>query len=500
MRLGVLIGAGAAVLLGALLAAAPSSVWQRFTGSSNLPQIHSIAVLPLKNLSDDPAQKYFASGMTEELITDLSQISALRVISRTSSEAYEQTHKMMPEIARELNADAIVTGSVQRLGGRVRVMAQLTYSPRDQNIWARTYERDLEDALGLQSEVAAAIAGEIRARLSPAEEARLHAPKPVNVRALEAYLQGTYYLNQKGHGSGDAANSEAAKYFREAITDDPSFAPSYVALANTYEALLRPSVEAHAAMKTAAEKALALDPSLPEAHVVFATVMSDEWQWAAAERELRQAIALNPNSVDAHLELGMFLQGTGRVPEAFTEYQQAQELDPRREHLSGVLAHKGEFDKAIELKRRAIENRPENGYLHYELSDLLAHAGYYQDWVKELERTVELFGFPELAAPLDKAFKQAGFRGAMQVWAGDLERAQAQGKIYLPITLAGVYASLGDREQAFFWLEQAFQHYRQGYSESADGGMKWLKGDRWLEPLHADPRFQNLVRRVGLPE
>ena len=464
------------------------------------PPIHSLAVLPLKSLSDDPSQKYFASGMTEELITDLSQIGNLKVISRASSDLYEDTHKSLPQIGRELNADAIVTGSVQRSGGRVRIMAQLSYAPSGQNVWAGTYERDLSDALTLQSELAAAIASKIRARLSPAEEARLHAAGPVNVKALEAYLQGTYYLNQKGHGSGDVANDAAARYFREAIANDPSFAPSYVALASTYEALMLPSVQAHAAMKEALEKALALDPNSSEAHAAHAVVLCDEWRWTEAEREFRQAIALNPSSVDAHLEFGWFLEGTGRLAEATTEFQLTQELDPRKEHLSGILADQGKYDQAIALKRQATESYPDNGYLHYELADLLARAGHYADWVKELERAVELFGFPELAAPLDNAFKRAGYKSAMQVWAGDLERAQAQGRIYMPMTLADTYAALGDRDRAFFWLEEAFQHYGRGYSESADGGMKWLKRDRWLEPLHADPRFQSLVRRVGLPQ
>jgi TolB-like protein len=492
----LLLVAGLLIITGVLLS--NLGILQTGIFRSN-PPIHSVAVLPLKNLSDDPSQKYFAEGMTEELITDLSQLRALKVISRTSSGLYEDSHKALPEIGRELNAEAIVVGSVQRFGDRVRVIAQLTYAPRDQNIWARTYERDVKDALALQSEVAAAIAGEIRTQISPTEDARLHASRPINVRALEAYLQGTYYINQKGHGVGDLANDTAAKYFRQAIADDASFAPSYVALANTYEALLRPSVQAHLAMKAAVEKALALDPNSSDAHAAFALVMSDDWQWATAESEYRQAIALNPNKVEAHLALASFLQAMGRSPEAVPEFERAQELDPREEHLSSILADQGNYDQAIALKRHAVENDPDNGYLHYELSSLLADAGYYEDWAQEMQRTLVLFGFPELASPLDRAFKRAGFRGAMQVWADDLERAQAQGIVYMPITLADVYVCLGKRDRAFFWLEDAFQHYRQGYSESADGGMKWLKGDGGLKPLHGDPRYVDLIRRMGLP-
>jgi len=190
----------------------------------------------------------------------------------------------------------------------------------------------------------------------------------------------------------------------------------------------------------------------------------------------------------------------GRLSEARIEYQLAQELDPERDHLSEILFEPGEQDRAIELKRRSVDSDPGNGYLHYELGDFLARNGDYRGWVTELEQTVTLFGLPELKAPLEDAFTHGGYQKALRVWPGDLERTQAQGIIYMPITLAEVYSASHDKQRAFYWLEDAYQHYRQGYSESADGGMSTLNSDWWLAPLHADPRYEDLLHRVGLPE
>jgi len=499
LQIGMVLALTAAILVIAFLGAGPTRQWRWLSSKADVPQIRSIAVLPLKNLSGDPEQKYFADGMTEELITDLSQISSLKVISRTSSEMYEGSHKPLPQIARELNVDAIVEGSVQRSGDRVHITAQLIYAPQDKNVWAQTYERDVQNVLTLQSEVAAAIAGEVRTQMTPREEARLRAPRPVNLRALEAYMQGNYHLRKKGRGSGDDENREGAKYFQEAIAEDPGFSPAYVALALTHEALLLPSVEDHVAKKAAVEKALSLDSASADAHALLGDVKVDEWDWSGAEKEYRRSIELNPNNLASHLSLGWFLQGTGRLAEANEELHRAQELDPNEDHISGILFDLGEYDRAIELKRRAVESDPENGYLHYEFSDLLALNGDYQGWVKEMERFVTLFGFSELAPSLDEAFRRKGYLGAMQVWADSLERIQAQGVIYSPLTLARPYITLGNKDRAFYWMEDAYQHYKRGYSDSADGGMMWLKGDRWFAPLRSDPRFKDLLRRVGLP-
>jgi len=499
LRLGILVGVVSTALL-VMLGFMPTKWWARLRGRGDVSQIRSIAVLPLQNLSGDPTQEYFADAMTEELITELSRIRALKVISRTSVMRFKKTDKPLAQIARELGVDGIVEGSVLRSGDRLRITAQLIYAPKDTNLWAQTYDRNLRDTLTLQSEVAAAIAGEIRTQLTPEEQARLHTSRPITFRALDAYLQGTYHLNKKGRGSGDEEKAKAARYFQGAIAEDPGFAPAYVALARTHEALLLPSTEDHDAMKIALEKALLLDPGSSEAHTLLGVVRCDEWNWSAAEEEYRRGVELNPNSADARLYLAWFLEGTGRLSEALKEYQRAQELDPEEDHLSEGLAAQGKYDQAIELERLALQSHPDDGYLHYELGDMYARKGDYKGWVQEQQRSVILFGSPELAAPLGDAFAKAGYRGAMQVLAADLERFQAEGRIYMPLRLAEVYTALRNEERAFYWLENAYDHYRQGYSDSADGGMMWLKGDHWFAPLRSDKRFNDLLRRVGLPQ
>jgi TolB-like protein/DNA-binding winged helix-turn-helix (wHTH) protein len=304
------------------------------------PPIHSLAVLPLKNFSDDAAQKYFASGMTEELITDLSQISALKVISRTSSEVYGNTHKTLPEIARELNVDAIVEGSVVRSGNHVRVTAQLIYAPQDKNLWARSYERNVEDSLVLQSMLAKAVADEIRVQVAPGERSRLSGRPVVSAQVLDAYLEGNYHLHQVGRGSVDEENDKAALAFQRAIKEDPTFVPAYIGLAYAHAPILRgqfrmkPSPEDYEIRKAAAEKAVELDPDSPEVHSLLADVDCEEWKWSQAEEELRRAIVLNPNSAEAHDDYGTFLFAMGRQDEGMREQELAQQLDPNVDHLS----------------------------------------------------------------------------------------------------------------------------------------------------------------------
>jgi len=256
MRMGVLIGVGAVVLVGVLLAATPSRMWQHLASSGG-PQIRSIAVLPLKNLSDDSAQKYFGDGMTEELLTNLSQISALRVISGTSSALYENTHKAIPQIARELNVDAIVTGSVQRSGSRVRVTAQLIYAPQDKTIWARSYDEELRDVLTAQSNMARGIADEIRVKMTPGEQVRRGEPHAVKPEALEAFWRGEYYIKRYGTGSGGEARRTAMQYYERATQIDPQFARAYVGLANAYAPFLSAAGEA-ASIKSALQHGLRL--------------------------------------------------------------------------------------------------------------------------------------------------------------------------------------------------------------------------------------------------
>jgi TolB-like protein/DNA-binding winged helix-turn-helix (wHTH) protein len=467
------------------------------------PPIHSLAVLPLKNLSDDPSQKYFASGMTEELITDLSQISALKVISRTSSEVYENTHKALPEIARELNVDAIIEGSVERSGNHARVTAQLIFAPEDKNLWARSYDRDLQDALAVQGTLANAIADEIRVQLSPEVHARMNAPLPVSTTVLDNYLQGNYYLHLVGRGSVDEVANKASKYFQQAIDEDPNFAAAYIGLGYAHAPILRgsglmnPSPRDYEIRKAAAEKAVELDPNSSEAHDLLASIDCEDWKWFQAEEELRRAIALSPNRADAHNDYGTFLDAVGRVEEGVKEQEIAQELDPNVDHLSNALWFEGRYDESIQLLLRDLERQSDDGYDHYGLFQSYALTGKYSEAIKELEEAGRLLGFTEFAAPLNHVFKTAGFDAAIRMLAGNLEKLEREGNIYMPDILAEFYGIIGDKDRTFYWLEDAYRHKQ---STGSGGGLIWLKGNPMYASLRSDPRYADLVRRIGLPK
>ncbi|HXY52076.1 MAG TPA: winged helix-turn-helix domain-containing protein [Terriglobales bacterium] len=500
---GLWVGAGAAVLLLAVLGLKPMGIWHTLAPRENVRRIQSIAVLPLKNLSDDPAQNYFANGMTEELITDLSQISALKVISRRSSEVYQDSHEPLRQIASELNVDGIIEGSVQRSGNRVRITAQLIYAPQDKNIWAQSYERDLRDVLALQGTLANAIADEIRVQVAPAEQARLNATRAVSVTTLDNYLEGNYHLHRMGRGFGDEETRMAGEYFRRAIDEDPGFAPAYIGLAYAHglnraaPTLLRPSPQDHDIGKTAADRASELDPGSPEVHELLADLDCDDWKWSEAEVELRRAISLNPNRAESHDALGYFLIALGRPDQGVQELQRAQELDPNNDHLANFYFYQGKYEDSIRLSLRDLERQPDDGFGHYGLFQTYALAGRYAEAMGELEETLKLYGFTALVAPLDNTFRRRGFQAAMRLQAAVLENLQKQGKIYMPGTLAEMDSLIGDRDRAFYWLEDAYRHK---YSLGADGGLLWLKGNPFYEPLRSDPRFADLVRRVGLPD
>ena len=465
------------------------------------PPIRSLAVLPLKNLSDDPSQKYFASGMTEELITDLSQVGALRVISRTSSEVYENTHKTLPEIARELNVDAVIEGSVERFGNRVRVTAQLIYAPEDRNLWAHSYDRDLQDVLLLQGTIANDIAGRVRIHVAPSEQTHLNAPRAVKASVLEAYLEGNYHLHLVGRGTVDEEDRMAAQYFQRAIDEDPTFAPAYIGLAKVGSSLIggkrlmNPSSRDYEARKAAVEKAVQLNPDSWEAHDLLASLYCEDWKWSRAEEELQRAIALNPNSADAHDSYSGFLIGTGRGDEGMREAEIAQSLDPNVDHLASALYNLGRNNEAIALMLRDVVRDPDNSDLHSSLFLMYASAGRYPEAIKEFEVTGKLLGFGELMPAVDHAYKTASFDAAIRIVTTNFEKLHRERKLYAPGMLAALYSVVGDKDRAFYWLEDAYRHK---HSTGADGGFLWFKGEPSYVSLRSDPRFADLVRRVGL--
>jgi len=469
------------------------------------PPIHSLAVLPLKNLSEDPSQGYFASGMTEELITDLSQISALKVISRASSDLYEGTHQALPEIARELRVEGIITGSVARSGNRVRVSVQLAYAPEDRNLWAKSYERDLQNALALQGAVAKAIAEEIRVQVAPnAMQTRANPTRMTSATVLDNYLQGNYHLHRSGWRVVDEEKRLAAESFQRAIDEDPAFAPAYVGLAYAHAPILvggggmsNPSPRDYQTRKAAIEKALELNPDSSEAHILQASLYCDDWRWSQAEQELQRGIALNPNSADAHDTYGTFLYAVGRPVEGMQESEIAQGLDPKVDHMSGALGNSGRNDEAIALLLRDMERDPDNSQIHIDLFQIYVAARRYPEAIKEMEEAGKLTGFGDLVPAVDRAFKTAGFEAAIRVVTTDWEKLHKQGRLYAPGWMSGLYAIVGDKDRAFYWLEDAYRH---PHSTGADGGLLWLKGNSMYDSLRSDPRYADLVRRVGLPQ
>jgi len=459
----------------------------RSASASGVPRIHSLAVLPLRNLSPDPSQEYFSDGMTDALMTNLAQLSSLKVISRTSIVRYKKTEKSLPEIARELGVDGIIEGTVQRFGDRVRVTAQLIDGRSDKHLWANSYERDVHDVFAFERDLTLEIAQKIQAQLTARKEAQA---RSVNAKALDAYLQGNFFLNR----FTEEETRKAQQYFQEAIDADHDFAPAYVGLALAHYGLFEGSSEDTRIARSAAERALELDPTLSDARMTLGKIKLDSWNWSGMEQEYKKAIELNPNNANAHQEFGELLDAMGRLDDGFKECQIAQELDPNQDHLSGALDDRREFDRSIEIKLIMLRNDPDNAVLHHNLYLSYEANGMYKDAVQHLERAVTLAGFPQVAINLDKAFAISGYKGAMREYAKQLEHAHATKQIFLPVNLAGVYATLGDKDRAFYWLEQAYRHTR------GSGIRLWqIKLYPALEPLHSDPRFKDLVHRIGLP-
>lgn len=435
--------------------------------------------------------------MTDALITDLAQIGSLKVISRTSSMQYKQTKKSLPEIARELNVDGIVEGTVQRSGDRVRITAQLIHGPSDKHLWANSYERDMRDVFALERDVTENIARQVQARLTTPNPAPLAKPRAVNAKALEAYLQGNYHRWKEGRGSGDEEQRKAGEYFQQAIDADLDFAPAYNGLSLAHQQLLRGSSEDTAISRRAAERAVDLDPNYADAR---ATLGFLKWQpnldWRGAEEDLRQAIALNPNNAFARSILCNVLVVVGRVDEGLRECKIAQQLDPLQDHSSLGLYMARDYDGSIAILRMILQKDPNNGVCHCYLFNDYSKKGMDKEAIQELARCYALFGESEAAANMQHAFAVSGYRGAIRQWAKEVEHLQATKHVFLPGNLADACAILGDKDRAFYWLEQAYQHREM---VSIDGGVFFLKAEPMYDPLRSDPRFKDLLRRVGLP-
>ncbi|HEV2348824.1 MAG TPA: protein kinase [Terriglobia bacterium] len=452
--------------------------------------IQSLAVLPLQNLSSDPQQEYFADGMTDLMITDLSQIRALRVISRTSSMKYKGTQKPVPQIARELHVDAVIEGSVLRDGGQVRITAQLIQGTNDENLWAQSYDRDLRDVLKLQADVAGAIANEIKIAVTAQEQNRLTNAPPVIPAAYEAYLKGRYHWN----GGGEHDWLKARQYFEQAAQLDPNYAPAYSGLAEYYcfTDSLAPRVKMPKA-KQFALRALEIDPNLADAHTSLGAVrFFADWNWPQAEREYQRALELDPGNLEARRLYADFLSETGRDKEALAEIRQAQQLDPlsisNQVMVGWTLYFARKFDQAVDQCRKATDLEPNSANAHDCLGLGYLAKNMYPKAIKECRKSMLLSGNDlNQAVDLATANAAAGNRGeaekTMQEW-----RALAR-RSYVPSTFfARVHFALGEKEQGLARLEKA-------YAER-DEYLTLLGVDPAFDSVRSDPRFQDLWRRV----
>jgi TolB-like protein/DNA-binding winged helix-turn-helix (wHTH) protein/Tfp pilus assembly protein PilF len=458
--------------------------------------IRSLAVLPLENLSGDASQNYFSDGMTDALITDLAQISALRVISRTSVMVYKGARKPLPQIARELNVDAVVEGTVLRAGDQVRITAQLIDASTDKHMWSQSYEGGLRDTLALQDRVARAIAEQIQINLTPREQAALKTVKAVNPEAYESYLKGRYFWNKR---TADGLKVALA-YFKQAIEEDPNYAQAYSGLADTYAllgdwqyAVMTPK-EAYPKAKTAALKALELDSSLGEAHNSLAFVLDGyDWDLDAGGKEFRRAIELSPGYATAHHWYAWHLALLGRYEEAIAEMKQAESVDPLSLIINAdlaellVLAHS--YDEAIGQSRKTIEMDPNFAMAHNQLAQAYLQKHMYDPAIAELQRAVQLSGgSPTCIANFARAYALSGKRNEAIKLLNDLKSSSTARNSHAS-EVAAIYASLGDKDEAMTWLER-------GYAERFNPGVLIRPG---FDPLRTDPRFQDLMHRVGLP-
>jgi len=484
-----IVGVGLALILAGAVA------WIFYTSKTLSPTIRSLAVLPLKNLSGDASQDYFTDGMTEELITELGQISALRVISSRSVMLYKDVDKPLADIARELSVQAIVEGSVLRSGDRVRITAQLIRVPADEQMWAQSYEGELRDTLALQGKVAQAIAGQIQATLSRRQQEALQRPRTVSPDAYEAYLKGRYFWNKR---TGDGLK-KAIDYFSRAIEADPTYAEAYSGLADSYALAgdwlyeILPPQEAFHLAQAAATRALALDDTLGEAHTSLAFALDlYAWDWAAAEKQYQRAIELNPGYATAHHWYAWHLLVMGRNGEGIFEMRRAESLDPLSLIISADLAEAlciaHLYDESVQQSKRTLDMDPNFAVAHYQLGQALAQKHLYAEAIAEFQRAIELSGHSgAFDSNLAYVYALSGRNVEAKNIIKDLQ-AGPEKNPSIDANIALVYVGLGDHDQAMIWLNKA---YEGRFNPS-------ILLRPAFDPLRSDVRFKDLRRRLGL--
>jgi len=465
------------------------------TSESVGPQITSLAVLPLHNLSGDSEQDYFVDGMTEALITDLSKISALKVISRTSAMRYKGTDKSLADIAAELDVDAVIEGSVIREGDRVGITAQLIEVATDQSLWADRYERDLTSILKLQGEIAQAIAAEIQVTLTPQEQTLLTDTREVDPEAYEAVIKGRYHI----HRFTPQDFELALQYFEKALEIDPTYAPAHIGVSRFWTFALQAGVVppdvAGPRAKAANLKALELDPTSAEVHLGLATgTVWHDWNWAEGEAQFRRSIELDPNYAEGHIFYSHLLSILGRHDEASLQAERAIELDPLNPFFQGLygvqLSMAGREDEAIVQFKESFERSPDLGFGHDGFADVYWKKGMFDEALAEIKAQYAISNDEEVLSALDRGNTEAGFKGAMRA-AADLLSARSGTTYVAPYQVAYLYHWSGDVASAFTWLEKAYEVHSPN--------LPYLDSLWFSDELRTDPRFQDLLQRMNLP-
>jgi TolB-like protein/DNA-binding winged helix-turn-helix (wHTH) protein/Tfp pilus assembly protein PilF len=488
-----LLALAVATLIAATLAFNIAGIRTRVFARS-VPPIRSIVVLPLENLSGDANQEYFADGMTDALITDLAQVSSLRVISRTSAMHYKGSHQALPTIARELNVDAVVEGTVMRSGDRVRITAQLLDARRDRHLWARAYDREVSEIMSLQQDVADNIFQEIQAKLTPEENLRASRKRQVDPEAYDDYLRGLYFW----HKFTAAGMTRAAEYFEKSVQKDPSYALGYAWLANAYGMLAEfvgPPSDFMPKSKEATEKAVQLDDNLAEAHDSLANIKYYyDRDWAGADREFQRALQLNPGNALIHGGYARYLDAMGRFEEASRQHEITRELDPliligfyiRGDHFLFLR----QYDKAIAEFRAALDLDHNFFIAHKGLAKAYKSKGMEKESISEWEQVDVLEGESDQAEATKIAYARGGYKGVLKAWLKAVEHQRAAGGYIDYSKEASIQAQLGNKDLALQALEKAF-------AEGED--MTFLNVEPEWDPIRSDPRFQDILRRVGLP-
>lgn len=475
----------------------------RFIGVVDVPRhsshtpIESIAVLPLENLSRDPEQEYFTDGLTEALITSLAKIGALSVTSRTTAMHYKGVHRPVREIARELEVDAVVEGSVLRSGERVRISVQLIDARKDRHLWAESYERDLQNVLTLHSDIARAVAIEIQVKLTPKDQQQLAAGQTADTRAYEAYLKARYYWNK----FTPEGVTKAVEYFQQAIAIDSGYSVAYSGLADCSSRMgwwgfVSPD-RGFGAGRAAAQKAVELAPALAEAHGSLAwAIMHYDWDLVTAEKEFRRALEFNSNYMSVQHFYAASLAAMTRWDDAMVEIKRVLRLDPlsliANMTAAKILVHAHRFEESLNYSRRALEIDPAFPSARWTLAMAFHGLGEYEQAIAEVRRAMECSGNHGIyISALGSIYAASGKRNEALNAVHQLEELSKQ-RYVMPDWIAYVYACLNEKDEAFHWLNKAY-----------DRRSPWLAyaaGFFWLDNLRSDPRYDALLRRMNFPD